>query len=149
MGPQDTERLAQQRLHFSVAALNLNWRGFKLRAGSSKKLAELSHFRPVQAAGFEVLEVWELLDCSLHALPAHGLKDSEKTGNVLVPCSDLTHKVRHGTLGPKTTLVIHFDIEAHGLGFIEQSDHREMAPQKILDAAALEIAAVLDRKSVV
>ena len=28
-------------------------------------------------------------------------------------------------------------------GLIEQSDHREMAPQKILDAAALEIAAVL------
>ena len=28
-------------------------------------------------------------------------------------------------------------------GLIEQSDHREMAPQKILDAAALGIAGVL------
>ena len=36
-------------------------------------------------------------------------KDTEKTGDVLVPCSDLPHKVRHGTLGPKPTLVIHFD----------------------------------------
>lgn len=90
-----------------------------------------------------MLEVGELLDCPLHALPAHGLKDAEKTGDVLVPCSDLTHKVRHGTLGPKPTLIIHFDLEAHSLGFIEQSDHREMAPQKILDAAAHGIAAVL------
>jgi hypothetical protein len=57
---------------------NSNWRAIKVRAGSGKKPAQLSHFGLVQADGFKVLEVWELLDCSLHALPAHGLKDAEK-----------------------------------------------------------------------
>jgi hypothetical protein len=55
-----------------------NWQLIKLRAGSGKKLAQLNHFGLVQADGFKVLEARELLDCSLHALPAHGLKDAEK-----------------------------------------------------------------------
>src|ERR1035437_602077 len=96
-----------------------HWRGVKLRAGGSKKLTEFNQFGPVQATGFEILEVGKLLDFPLHALPAHGLKNAKKPGDVLVPCPDLAHKIRHGTLGPKPALVVHLDIEAYGLGLIQ------------------------------
>ena len=38
------QRLAQLRPHFPAVGPNSNWRGIELRAGSSKKLAELNQF---------------------------------------------------------------------------------------------------------